>query len=102
MATLSWRFSVGLVSLSARYGISSLLVWVKSTVGWMMAPISHSETSCISSSLLMCTARYSVLSKLVDEFLVYSKYSESPSLPPKLAANMLSLSGLAGGMGYAF
>ena len=36
------------------------------------------------------------------DFSFESIYSESPSLPPKLAANMPSQSGLAGGLGDAF
>ena len=42
-----------------------------------------------------------MLDKLEGEFSVYSTYSESPSLPPKLAANLKSLSGYAGGLGDA-
>ena len=68
MAPLSWRFGVGPVLASAISGISSSLVWVKITVGWMMAPISPSETTCIISSSLVCPAKSSVLDKLVGYF----------------------------------
>ena len=65
MAPLSWRFWVGLVLASVISGISSSLVWVKITVGWMVTPISPSDTTCIISSSLMCPARSSVLDDLV-------------------------------------
>ena len=40
--------------------------------------------------------------ELVGKVLVNSMYSESPSLPPKLSANVTSLSRLLGGLGDAF
>ena len=42
-----------------------------------------------------------MLEGLVDEFSADSTYSESPSLPTILSANVMSLSGLAGGLGDA-
>ena len=43
-----------------------------------------------------------MLAKLKGEFLVDFKYSESPSLPPKLAATMTSLLGSVGALGDSF
>ena len=102
VAPFSWRFSVRMVLASARSGILISLVWVKSTVGRMMASISPSETLCIISRYLLCTPRYGVLADLVDEFLVDSTYSEFPPLPPKLDVDVKSLSGLAGDLGDSF
>ena len=42
------------------------------------------------------------MSNFTGEFPVDSTYSESLSLPPKLAANVTSLSGLAGNLGDVF
>ena len=83
-----------LVSALERSEILSSSVWEKSTVGQMMASISPSETLCIVSSSLMCPSRSGVLAELVGDFLADLKKSELPSLPPKLASNMTSLSGL--------
>ena len=99
---LSWRFLVGLVLDSESSGILSSLVWVKSIVGRTMELIYSSDSSCIISSLLMCTTRSDILDDLVGKLLVDSTYSESPSLPPKLAADVISLSGFMGGLGDAF
>ena len=88
VAPLSWKFLVSLVLASEIYGILSSSMWEKIIVGRTMDSTSPSETSCIVSSSLMCTARSGDL-----------KYSESPSLPTKLAADMTSLSGLADGLG---
>ena len=102
IAPLSWRFLVELLSASASSGISSLLVWLDSTVGRTMASISPNDTLGIISISQMFTTRYGVLAELVGEFSVNSIYSEFPSLPPKLAADVTSLSGLAGSLGDAF
>ena len=42
------------------------------------------------------------MAEIMGKFLVNSIYSESPSLPPKLAAKLTSLSGLVGGLGDPF
>ena len=42
------------------------------------------------------------MTELVGKFLVNSTYSESPLLPPKMAAYMTSLSGLTGGLADVF
>ena len=42
-----------------------------------------------------------MMSKLVGKFTIDMKYSESPSLPTILAADVASLSGLAGNLGDA-
>ena len=47
VAPLSWRSLGGLVSALASSIISRFLVWDKSSVGWKMASISPSDTSCI-------------------------------------------------------
>ena len=47
----------------------------------------------------MCYVKYGVLANIKGEFLVDLTYSELPSLPPKLAAGIPSLSGSAGGLG---
>ena len=101
VAPLFWRFLVGLISESASSGISRFLVWEKSTVGKTMALIYPSETWCIVSSFLMCPVRSSILTKFEGEFLSDSKYSELLSLTPQLSAYMISLSGLACGLGDA-
>ena len=46
----------------------------------------------------MWPSTYGVLAKLMGKFLDDLTYSEFPSLLPKLAANVTSLSGLVGGM----
>ena len=60
------------------------------------------NTSYIVSSSLMCPVRSGVMAKLMGNFSADSKYSWSPSLPPKLAAGMMSISGSTGGLGDAF
>ena len=67
MAPLFWWFSGGSVSLSASSVIPSSSVWEKNTVGCAIASSSSSATSCISSSLLVCTASSGVLAGLVSE-----------------------------------
>ena len=101
VAPLYWRFLGGLVSVSASSVILSSLLWLKNTVGQMMASISPSKTSCIVSSLLMCPTSSGVLAGLVGDFSADSTYSESPPLPPKLDVDVISLSGSAGGLGDA-
>ena len=99
---LSWRFLVRFVLALVSSGISILLMWEKSSIGRTIVLISHTETSCIISTLMMCPLRFYMLAELEGEFLIDSTYSESPFLPPKLAADVTSLSGLAGGLGDAF
>ena len=101
VATLSWRFLGGSVSASASSRISILLVWERSYVGWTMVLISPYENLCIVSSSLMYPSRSGLLAKLVGEFPADSTYSESPLFPPKLAADMASLSGSSDGLGDA-
>ena len=91
VATLSWWFSVGSVLALAISIILSLSVWVKTTVGQTMALISSDKTLYIIFRLLMCPARSSVMDKIVGKFSVDSAYSESQFLPPKLAADVMSL-----------
>ena len=64
-----------------------------------MESISHSKTLCIIYSLLMHPASYGMMAELVGRFLFDLTYYELPPLPPELAADMISLSGLAGNMG---
>ena len=49
----------------------------------------------------MWTLSYGVLDELTGKFLGNSAYSKSPYLSPELAANVMSLSGLAGILGVA-
>ena len=99
VAPFSWRFSDRLVSALASSGIPRSSLWDKSTYGRIMASISPSKTSFIISSFLMCPVRSGVLAKLVGEFSADSTYSGSLSHHQKLAANVTSMSGLAGGLG---
>ena len=46
----------------------------------------------------MCPVRLGVFYEIEGEFLVDSAYSELPSLLPKLSDNVISLSGLEGGL----
>ena len=101
VAPLSWWFLVGLVLASASSRIYRLLMYVKSNIGKKMMSISSNNTSYIISILLMCPAGSAMMDELVKKFTVSSTYSELPSLPPKLAANGMLLSGLAGIMGDA-
>ena len=66
-----------------------------------MASIDPSETLWIIYSFLMCTARSIMIADLVGKLLADLKYSELPSLPPKLASNMMSLPGSASDLGDA-
>ena len=50
----------------------------------------------------MCPTKYGLLDELRGEFSFDSAYSELPSLPPKLTANVTSLSGSAVGLGGLF
>ena len=95
----SWWFFVGLVSASASSIVLSSLVWLNITSGWKMELIYPSYTSCIVYSYPMCPARYGVMAELVGKFLANSTYSESPPFPPKLAADVTSLSGSACNLG---
>ena len=74
VAPLSWRFLVGLISALISFGILSSSVWEKSNFGRMLALISPSETSCIISSSLVCTARSGVLADLKGKFFFYLTY----------------------------
>ena len=65
VAPLSWRFLDRSVSASASSGISILLVWERSSVGWTMVLISPYENFYIVSNSLMCPSRFGVLAKLV-------------------------------------
>ena len=98
---LSWRFSMRLVSASARSEMFSLLLWDKSSIGQTILLVSPYDTSCIVSSFLMCPAGYVLLAMLWGEFSVDSTYSDFTLLLPKLADDMTSLSWSAGGMGDA-
>ena len=71
---------------------------MKSTVGKTIVLISHSETLCIVYSSLACPIRSGVMAKIAGKFPVNSIYSEFPSLPPKLASGVTSLSGFTGNM----
>ena len=68
VASWSWWFSGGsvLASLSSRISSSSMRGEI--TVDCANSIISHSATSCISSSSMMCTTRSSKLDRLVGEF----------------------------------
>ena len=98
---LSWWFSDGVVLVSASSVGSILLGWVKSAVGWAITSISSSEFSCICSSSHMWPSSFGMLAKLAGNFSGNLAYSESPSLSPELAADMTSLSELAGNVGVA-
>ena len=102
VAPLSWWFLVGLVSASAIFGISSLLVWVKRTVGQTVVFISSTNTVYIVFSLLMCYVRSSMMAELVGNFPADLAYSEFLLLPPELALNVTSLSGSEGNLGDIF
>ena len=98
VALLYWWFLVGSVfSLMISVYYSSL-VWVKSTVSRMMVSISPYETSLVVYSFLICPASSGAMAELVGEFLFGLTYSYLPSLPPKLASNVTSLSGSTGSL----
>ena len=101
VAPFSWWFSVGLVLASASSVVLSSLVWVDSTVGRNMASVSPSVTSYIFFSLLVCPTRSGNMADLLGKFTVESTYSEMPSLPPKLSANLTPLSGSESNLGDA-
>ena len=82
--------------------VSSLSGWVKSSVGQTMASKSPYETYCIISSSLMHPARSGLMADLVGKLLLKLKYSKFPLLSPKLAKNVMSLSGSAGNLGDAY
>ena len=76
-----------------------VLVWVKIIIGQKLASVSPSDTSCIISSLLVCSVRYGAMFKIMGKFPVDLTYSELPSLAPKLASDVTSLSGSTGNLG---
>ena len=68
VAPLSWCFSDGSVSAFSSSVISSSSMRDKSTVGCEIFTSSPSETSCISSSFLVCPAISDVLAGFMGEF----------------------------------
>ena len=99
---LSWRFLVRFVLALVSSGILTLLMWERSSIGRTIVLISRTETLCIISTLMLCPLRFYMLADLESEFLIDSTYSEFSFLPPKLAADVTSLSRLVGGLGDAF
>ena len=99
VAPLYRWFLVRLVSASESSVVSRSSGWANSAAGQMMTLISPSYTSCIIYSLLMSSARSGVMADLVGKFLFESTYYELLLHPPKLAADVTSLSGLAGNLG---
>ena len=99
VAPLSWSFLVRFFSASESSVILSSSVWEKSTFGREVYLIFPSETQCIVFSSLICPTRFGVLDDPEGRFSADSKYSESPSINPKLDTKMMSLSGFAGGLG---
>ena len=75
--------------------------WVKSNVGCTMTLIYSSETSCINYSSRMWPASSGMMAKNVGKFPGNLTYSELPSLPPELAADMTSLAWSSGNLGIA-
>ena len=77
-------------------------MWEKSTAGQTMQLVSPSDTLFFIPSSLVCPASSGVLADLMGEFLVEFRYSESSLLSPKMATNLMSLSGSAGGLSDVF